>query len=312
MADKIIAAVRLKRKVLEGTEMQVDIDTLLQSFSRKVLFARPGPETERLKRELVRAMRTIYLPEAVVSGRKSAIPILERIGSESVTAASRLTGDPLKFLSGFTQKNIAWFTQEVNTGTVALSSELKAELARATRDGVSKQRMITRVIDSYDAELRSLKRARKNFAEANKAVANAEATGDIKAIRAAKKVRSQARAATTRVTTAMGRLENKVQREATDAVRREAQRAQQAAYRQAGFTVFTWVAVNGSDACPDCEALHGETRSQQQWHGNMPGDGHTVCLDSCICELVPEEFTVDNKSIAGPVNPFLPTLPANE
>ena len=308
MADKIIAAVRLKRKVLEGVGMQDDINVLLQDFVRKVLFARPGPETERLKRELVDQMRKRYLPEAVVSGRKSAVPILERLGDETVKQASKLTGPALKFLSGYTQKNIAWFTQEVNTGTVALSSELKAELARATRDGVSRRRMISRVIDSYKAELKQIRRARKRLAEANKAVANAEATGDLKAIRAAKKIRNQARSATTRVKTAMGRLETKVQGAARDAVRREAQRAQFASYKQAGYRTYTWVAVNGSEACPDCSALHGETRSEQQWHGNMPGDGHTVCGDSCMCELVPDEFAKGNKSIEGPVNPYLLTL----
>ncbi len=313
MADRIIAAVRLKRKVLEGVNQQSDILDILDAFTRKVLFARPGPETERLKEELVLLMRKKYFPLADESGRKSAIPILDRIGgAEAVQSASRLSGDSLRFLSGYRQKNIAWFTQEVNTGTTALSSELKAEIARASRDGVSRARMVDDVIGSYKAELKQIRKARKRFAEANKFVANAEATGDIKAIKLAHKERTLAHAGTRRVTTAMGRLENKVQGDARDAVRREAQRAQLASYKQAGFRVYTWVAVNGSIACPDCTSLHGETRSIALWHGNMPGDGHTVCLDSCVCELVPNEFTVDNKSIAGPVNPFLPTLPANE
>lgn len=308
MSDKIIAAVRLKRKVLEGVDQQGDINQILIEFTRKVLFARPGPETERLKRELVDLMRNRYFPLADESGRKSAIPILERIGPEKVAKASRLTGPALKFLSGYRQKNLRWFAQAVETGTAALSSELKAELFRASRDGLSKQKMIDRVIESYNAELKQLKKARARFAEANKAVANAEATGDLKAIRAAKKLRSQAHQGTTRVTTAMGRLENKVQGEARDAVRREAQRAQFAAYKQVGYDTYTWVAVNGSEACPDCEALHGETRTEAAWHGRKPGDGQTVCGASCMCELVPDEFAKDNRSIEGPVNPYLPTL----
>ena len=302
MADKIVAAVRLKRKVLEGVDMQQDIVTILQEMSRKVLFSAPGPETDKIRQEMVDLLQKEYFPLAEESGRKSAVPILERLGVEPT---KRLSGAPLGFLSGYRQKNTLWFSKEVETGTKALSSQLQAEIARASRDGVSRRRMITNVIDSYNAELRAIKTKRKSLAEANKALANAEATGDIKAIKAARKVRNNAAAATRRVTTAMGRLENRVQGAARDAVRREAQRGQLAQYRQEGFTVYTWVAVNGSLACPDCTALHNQTRSYAQWHGEMPGDGHTVCMDSCVCELVPEQYVTNNKSLEQPVNPYL-------
>ena len=306
MADRIVAAVRMKRKVLEGVDQQADIIDILNTYVRRTIFARPDKETAKIKRDLIALMRQRYLKRADESGRRSAAPILDRVGGEAAVAkGARLSGVPLRFLSGYRQANIKWFAQEIEAGTKLLSSELKAELARAARDSVSRADMITDVIDSYKAELRQTKKARKALTKANKALANAEATGDLKAVKAARAARRKAKSAAHNVKTAMGRLETRVQGAARDAVRRETQRAQLATYRQAGYTVYTWVSVNGSESCPSCIDLHGQTRPLKAWHGNQPGDGHTYCLSSCMCELVPEEFTVDNESIKEPVNPYL-------
>lgn len=306
MAERIVAAVRLSRKVGEGVEMQEDLITIMQKWVRKVIFLKPGPETERLKRELVDTVTKKYFDLADVSGRKSAVPVLQGIGgAEAVEAASTLSGAPLRALSGYRRRNVTWFTQEVNTNTTALSSELKAELARASRDQISRARLVTDVTESYDAELKQIKRARKRLAQANKDLANAEATQNKRLIKVARDERIKAMQATRRVETAMGRLENRVQGAARDAVRREQQQAQLASYRQAGFTVFTWVSVNGSAGCPDCISLHGETHKLADWHGRSPGDGQTVCQDSCMCQLTPEQFVVSNDTLATPINPFL-------
>ncbi|MCP4409773.1 MAG: hypothetical protein GY807_18920 [Gammaproteobacteria bacterium] len=306
MADRIVAAVRMKRKVLEGVDQQSDIIDILDNFVRKTIFREPDRETRKLKRELVALMRKKYLPRADESGRRSAVPILDRIGGDAAVAkGARLSGRPLRYLSGFRQANIKWFAQEVETSTVAISSELKAQLAKASRDSIARADMISDVIDSYKAELKQTRKARRVLEQANKALANAEATGDLKAIKAARKARSKAKSAAHNVKTAMGRMETRVQGAARDAVRRETQRAQLATYRQAGYTVYTWVAVNGAAACDSCTALHGTTRSLKEWQGNQPGDGHTYCGGSCMCELVPQEFTKDNESIKEPVNPYL-------
>ena len=306
MAKQIVAAVRLKRKVLEGVNMQSDVLDILTAYTRQVMFTRPGPETTRMRNELIRLMRAKYFPIAEESGHKSAVPVLDKIGGEAaVESASPITGTPARVFSAYRTNNTRWFAEEVNAGTSALSSELRAEIARASRDGIAQAQMRTDVINSYKAELKAIKAKRKILRAANIDVANAEATGDLKAIKAAKKEVAKAKAATRRVSTAMGRLENKVQGAARDAVRRETQQAQFASYRQAGYHTFTWVAVGGSLACPDCDALHNDTRSVREWQGQMPGDGHTVCLDSCICELVPDQFIDKEKPITGPVNPYL-------
>ena len=305
MAASIIAAVNLKARVLAGVEQQQDIDALLLSYTKLSLFGDPGPKTTQMRRDLVALMRTKYFPRATESGRKSAVPILNAVGgAEAVEAGATLTGSNLTFLSSYRQANTRWFASEVDSGTKALSGELNADIARASRDGIAQTRMRRDVINSYEAELKALKSKRRILAQANRDVAKAEASANAKVISAAKKVRRNAQAGVRRVSTAMGRLENKVQGAARDAVRREAQRAELASFRQAGYRTFTWVAVNGSLACPDCSSLHGETRGFAQWHGNQPGDGHTVCMDSCVCELVPNELMVKD-NITGPVNPFL-------
>jgi hypothetical protein len=306
MAKQIVSAINLKARVREGTSMQLDIVDLLVDATKKVLFSKPGIKTEEIKRDIMRLMRSEYLPQARKSGRKSAIPVLDSVGGEeAVQRASRLSGVPKSVLSAYSRNNANWLVQEINTGTVALSSELKAELARGARDGVNRRQLITDWVNANKAELKQQKKVRKRLSDANKAVAKAESSGDLKAIKAAKNEARKAKAATQRVSTAMGRLEKKVQGEARDAVRREQQQAQLASYKQAGYRVYTWVAVGGSLACPDCEALHNETRKLGDWSGSMPGDGHTVCLDSCICELVPQEFVTEEKPITDPVNPYL-------
>ena len=306
MATTIKAAVKLKAQVFAGVEQQDDILNIFLAFNRKVLFAKPGPETTRLRNELVMLMKLKYFPLAEEAGANSAVPILDAVGgAEAVAAGASPSGVNRRFLSNYRTANTQWFAQEVNSGTMALSGELQAEIARASRDGIAQATMRTNVIDAYEAELKALKIKRKALAEANKGLARAEATANKAAIKAADKVRKSAQAGVRRVSTAMGRLENKVQGAARDAVRRQAQRSELASFREAGFRTFTWVTVNGSLGCPDCISLHGETRSIQLWHGNQPGDGHTVCLDSCICELVPNTLVLDNPSLNGPINPFL-------
>lgn len=305
MAASIIAAVNLKARVLAGVEQQQDIDELLLRVVKLSLFEKPGPKTTQLRKDLVRLMRVKYFPRADESGRRSAQPILDAVGgAEAVEAGAKLTGANLRFLSGYRQKNTAWLANIIDSGTTELSGELKAEIVRAQRDGIAQFRMRRDVINSYEAEMKALKGKRKILADANRKVAKAEASTNVKAIRAAKDVRKNAQAGVRRVSTSIGRLENKVQGAARDAVRREAQRAELASFRQAGYQTYTWVAVNGSEACPDCVSLHGDTRGFAQWHGNQPGDGHTVCDSSCVCELVPNELIVKD-NITGPVNPFL-------
>jgi len=302
MPQRIIAAVKLKREVLEGVRMQEDLLAVITKYARASLFTNSKRTTAKMRRDIKRLMRQIYYPEADRAGRASAAPILESLGKPPTP---RLTGPSLRFLSTYRRKNVAWFMAEVDTGLATLSGETQAALARAARDSIAQRTVVQQLTLSYQEEMAAQKIKRAALEKANRALAKAESTGDLRAIKAARDARTKARSAVNNVKPSMGRFETKVQGAARDSIRREEQRAQQAAYRQSGYTEFTWVAVNGSVACPDCIDLHGETRMIRAWNGEMPGDGHTVCLSSCVCELVPSAFTKDNEQITGPVNPYL-------
>ena len=160
----------------------------------------------------------------------------------------------------------------------------------------------------------ALKEARRAIDAASDAVES----GERAVARAGKKTRPAAmrklRKARTGLTRAKGnarartsflaRFENKVQGHVRDNIRREAQEAQVAVFRQAGFRVFTWISVNGVESCPTCQARHGETRTWQEWRGDAPGDGTTLCGESCQCQLIPETYFKGNPSLAEPVNLF--------
>ena len=299
---RIVAAVKLKREVLEGVQQQQDIVSIAARYAKSSLFTDDKRQAEKLKKRLKSLMRRKYFPLADRSGRKSAAPILSSLGK---TPYPDLTGESLGFMSKYKSANLKWFLTKMDTASETMRGEIKAAIIRAARDGISKKDLVRSMTDAAREEMAAMKSRRALLAKANRALAKAESKGDIKLIKAARRARAKARAAVNRVESPLARFENKVQAAARDSVRREAQRSQLSAYKQSGYKAYTWVAVNGAVACPDCAALHGETRSLDGWAGRQPGDGHTVCGDSCMCELVPESFTDGNEQIAGPINPYL-------
>jgi len=101
----------------------------------------------------------------------------------------------------------------------------------------------------------------------------------------------------------------KMKRVSIDAARREAQQRAMMEYRKMAKPgeLFKWIAVS-SKPCPDCIERAGVVLSWEQW-GEMgrPGDGRTICMFSCNCQMMPEsiademfpdvkEFRWDNKN----------------
>ena len=84
-------------------------------------------------------------------------------------------------------------------------------------------------------------------------------------------------------------------------IRREAQKAQFEAFLEdcdEADPAFTWVAVNGSDACKDCQLLHGTSLIVSQWRKEgMPGERDTICKRACQCQLVPNSFVAGRSEI---------------
>jgi len=299
---RIVAAVKLKREVLEGVRQQQDIVSLVSRYARESLFRHDDREVAKLKKRIKTLMRRKYFPAAEHSGRKSAGPVLESLGRNPTP---HLAGSAKRFLSSYKSANLKWFLAKMEVAGGELSGEIKAEFARSARDSIARKTMVERMTAAAREEMAELKIKRAALVKAQKALAEAESTGKISLIRQARKARTKARSAVNRVASPLARFENKVQAAARDTIRRQAQRSQLAMYRQTGYAMYSWVAVNGSMACPDCLDLHGETRSISAWRGMQPGDGHTRCGSSCMCELVPDEFTRDNEQVTGPINPYL-------
>ncbi|GAF85284.1 unnamed protein product, partial [marine sediment metagenome] len=98
-----------------------------------------------------------------------------------------------------------------------------------------------------------------------------------------------------------GRFATQVAGHSRNAIRQTAQRSQFRHFTDAGFATFSWVAVNGIDACPDCGDRHGEVHDEQGWWGDGPGDGGTLCGAACMCGLVPESYVAANQSLESPL-----------
>ena len=53
--------------------------------------------------------------------------------------------------------------------------------------------------------------------------------------------------------------------------------------------------TQSNNVCPDCDSLHGEVRTYEEWLSTtMPGSGSTVCGGRCQCVLVPVEEATKN------------------
>lgn len=308
MAERIVAAVKRQREVIEGVQQQTELHGLISRYATAQLYHRTGPQTERLRREIVHLLAKKYFPLAQKVGVESAAPILDGLGgSQLVEKGNVLRGRVLRGFKQYHQANIRTFETELAQEIGTLRGEVRSAFARARRDGATRKQLVRDLLDADKSELKRLAEVRREIQAKGKAVAKAEATGTKPQIRKARRELAKAKAKIRTTKSFYARFETRVQGRARDAVRREAQRAQYHAFKQAGFTgTYTWVAVNGSDACPSCEALHGTNGLERTWRGRMPGDGHTYCGASCQCQLVPDEYVAGRDSLSQPINPYKP------
>lgn len=85
--------------------------------------------------------------------------------------------------------------------------------------------------------------------------------------------------------------------------RRAGADAEVAKFTKAGYEVLAWVAVNASQACPDCrlrQSVKGDAAFWDKW--GRPGDGRTICGQNCYCLLVPAETITDNPGLKNGLN----------
>lgn len=299
MADEIIASVVIQRRLIVGAEQEGELHALIRRYATARLMNSTSRTVGRLRRDIIRLLARKYLPYAKLVGQQSAAPVLRRLGgTKLVDKGSKLRGPVLDWLNRYHKANLGAFRAELAKELGTLSGEVEAAFARAARDGVARKQLVTDLVQSHQDELKRLATVRKEIRKAS-----ADYRKATKANRGVGKARTNLRKAKAKLRTSKdfyARFETRVHGHARDAVRREAQRAQLATYRQAGFKGnYTWVAVNGPDACPSCTDLHGTTLPLSEWAGQMPGDGHTFCGDSCQCQLVPASFA--EEAVEGPI-----------
>ena len=58
---------------------------------------------------------------------------------------------------------------------------------------------------------------------------------------------------------------------------------------------FRWVSVGSPRICNDCQSRIGEIRTWDEWQVlGVPASGFSVCKHYCYCQLIPEEYEIDD------------------
>ena len=317
MADRILQAVAIRRELIQGVGTQDKLHDLVAKYAKANLYdASKGVanarQVKRLTRDIARQMTQDFLPDAQRVAKASAEPILDRLGgTKLVDKANVLRGDVLQKMNLYHKRNLMAFHSELRMETQGLSGEIEAAFARAYRDGKPRKQLVTDLVQSHKDEMERIRVARGEIQDAGEKLADAEGrlakASKRKMTRARREVRDARKALTktkAKIRTSkdfFARFETKVQGHARDAIRREAEGAQTAYFKQAGYKTFTWIAVNGGEACPECEARHGKTYSEAHARSDGPGAGGTFCGQSCMCFLVPEKYHKTAKGIEKPL-----------
>ena len=312
MADRILQAVAIQRELTEGVDTAMTLHKLIAKYATASLYTKPTLTTNRLKREVMRLLAERFLPLARKTGAKSAAPILAGLG-KGVTPAH---GVLAKELSRATKANQAKFLVQLERDIDWQNATTRIAFIDARTNGVKRSSLIRDIVKADKSALEGIGDAitmRDMAADELKAAEAklAKSPKSAEARRAAREARTKLtktkRAAQTRIPF-LPTLESSIRANARNSIRREAYKAQEVAFRAAGYgvqVVYQWIAVNGSAACPDCEGRHGDTRKLSAWSGDGPGAGGTVCGSACMCQLVPEEYSTNNESLASPLTSSL-------
>lgn len=292
MADKILSAISELRPLWHGEGWQDGIDGIISRYADAAIYRNPAAGIAKLHKELIRAVAKEYFPLARRRGMISAKPILEKLGGESLAKrGSKIRGKVLGYLNRYSKADLQSFQAALETETGALSGRIKSAFADAYRDGRARAGLISDLVAADKKELAGVRAARAKTRDAATKLADAESSGNAAAIATAEKAMVAVKVGAKATVSFLARLELAVEARTRDTMRREAQRAQTAAFQEAGFNgEYVWVSVNGPGACPDCIDLHGTARKLSDWNGQMPGDGQTVCGAACMCQLVPADY----------------------
>ena len=326
MAERVREAAVAMRHEIEWGRWQSGVSHAVAKLAAAELYSIHGrvrrAHIERVRQELVRAVTQTYFRDAMDAGRRAAEPILRGLEGRSlklrtaadVRRALRMRGNAAKWHRREINAIRAQFALELKAASSSLSPTAEAVFMRARRDAATQGkgvRGLAHVLARADrSTLRSGLRRRQKVREATKVLRDAERSGDEAATVAGRAALATAKrnAARSRAYTFVERFEVQAQAAARNSVRRVAQKSQMAYYKNAGYganALFTYVASNGTDACPSCEERHGVTQKEKQWDGQGPAED-TYCGDACCCQLVPAGYAASNQSLERPLSLDLP------
>ncbi len=312
MADRILKAVARTNYVAERVVVGDTLHDLIRRFATQSIYGDPA-QMDKLTARILNKARTQMIPLANQAGVRNAddlmVGIQKRVGEGE---ARLLKARAASKLRGGTNKNMLNLKDGLKAAQGNFREETRLELRRA-RFGVENRKQIERRLAKADrADLGSWEKFQGEHRQAvrdeNAALKklstepeNKKAAADVKAAQAEQKKAFQRMR---RRRSFLARFENATAREMKDAVRMQTRIAQDARFRELGFTdnaQMQWITVNGADTCPDCTPMHGVTKASSEWAGQEPGSGWTVCEQSCMCSLVPVEYSVGNRSVSEPL-----------
>jgi len=292
------------------------------------MYRAPAGRLDRLHNALVSAVRRDWLPQAREIGTASARPVLDAMRGVPMAKKGRpLRGKALQRFGAYSRKNSRALYAALDKEFDTLSGDIRAAFFRADRDGVARKKLIDALVGADRGELARIEAVRAEISKrgtqlqrAERRLARASPKQQARARRALKRAQQLRKKAKGKIRTAKtfyARFETAVQGEVRDSIRRECQKAQFESFRQevGDNATFSWVTVNGVDACPSCDDRHGVTQSAADWRGDGPGEGGTYCGDACMCQLVPESYAASNQGLKEPVkvgppsDKFRPTKP---
>ena len=309
MPSRILETVAIRRPLISGVKVRDEIDSTIAKFANAQLYKNPQ-RAAKLGKELVKLYQAKYTGYAQAIGKASAQPILNALGGKRLLdKGNTLRGRVLNSSRRFSRANLLSLRAAISKEVGALSGEIETAFMKAHRDGIARKGLIEKLVAADKEELQRLRdvsqeisTAGERLAGAEKKLAKASIRGRKRAereVKQAQKELSKSKAKVGAAKTFLARFETKVQADFRDTIRREAEDAQYRHFQQAGYKTFTWIAVNGSDACPSCSERHG--RTSNQWRGERPGEADTFCGSACMCALVPNEYTKGNPGVDKPL-----------
>ena len=310
--DPLLLGVGMKDAII-GEGSGIGLTDLVARFAGANLYDDPKAIDNALA-EIHRYIVKEDFPRAERAGLAGAEPILEALGETNIAKkGADLRGKVLAQYLAQKDANILALEKKLQADGMIFTAEVRSMFADASRSNEKRDILVANLVKADKEELARIREARKDVEakqyevstladriEKNKAAGNDRPELVTRLDEAQTELKKAERNAARRQTF-LGRVEGLAQADARDGIRRVAEDAQFAAFKDKGYETFVWIAVNGEKACPSCGQKHGDEKTAAEWVGNAPGDGDTFCGSSCMCHLVPGEYKAVSPGLDRPV-----------